>query len=79
MIAPDVLTNQDTKDAYNLGKQSMSQPGSWIPGDDCTGGVYYGRLPVGIEFYGASFCGADTLSSWDMHTNKALLIVSCPA
>jgi Asp-tRNA(Asn)/Glu-tRNA(Gln) amidotransferase A subunit family amidase len=55
VIAPDVLTNPDTKDEYARGQNRYLAPLLGFPALTVPGGFTSDGLPVGIEFLGRAF------------------------
>ena len=55
LIAPDVLTNPDTKDEYRLGNNRFLAPALAFPALTVPAGFTADGLPVGIESWAASF------------------------
>ena len=55
LIAPDVLTNPNTKDQAALGNNRYLSPALGFPALSVPAGLTVDGLPVGIEFMGRTF------------------------
>jgi amidase len=55
MIAPDVLTNPDTKDGAGLGNNRYFSPALGFPAMTVPAGLTSDGMPVGLEFMGRPF------------------------
>ena len=60
-IAPDVLTNGNTEDAYGLGNNRYLSPVIGYPALTVPAGFTSNGLPVGLEFLGRPFTEATLL------------------
>jgi Asp-tRNA(Asn)/Glu-tRNA(Gln) amidotransferase A subunit family amidase len=82
VIAPDVLTNADTEDAYALGNNRFLSPVIGFPALTVPAGFTTDGLPVGLELLGHPFTEATLLRlgyAYEQGTHRREPPVTTPA